>query len=106
MVLGLLFGPPIAGMVHGVRSDGPGATDYVLAGGVSLGLVAFWVLGASTLGALFGDLLYLPAIAASVVVPATHVYRRHVREGSGVLGLGAVYTPPLLLVVAGAWVGL
>jgi hypothetical protein len=102
LVLGLLFGPPIAGMVYGVRSDAPRTTDYVLAGGISLALMVIWALGASAVKALLGDLLYLSAIITYIVVPAAHVHRRRVREDDGILWLAAVYTSPLFLVVADA----
>lgn len=105
LVLGLLFGPPIAGMAYGVRSGDTERSEYVLAGGLSLGLVAVWVLEFSLIGELLGDPPHLPVLVASVGFPVAHGYRCRNRGKVGVLGVVAVYTPSLLLFAVGAWFG-
>ena len=106
LLVGFLFGPPIAGLVYGVRLDGPRGSDYVLAGWLSLVLVFLWMLETSMQGTLLGALLYLAIVVASVVVPVTHVYRRVDREGVCVLGLAVVYAPPLVILAYDSWVGI
>lgn len=101
LVLGVLFGAPIAGLVHGARMDAPAGKEYVLAGGVSLGFVAFLLVSVTYLSALLGERFVGLVLVATLVVPGWHLATCRERPNVNTLVLAACYAPFLFALVLG-----